>query len=370
MELTEAELERYSRQTRLPSWGRVPQERLRAAGVAVVGAGGLGSPTLLYLAAAGVGRLGIIDDDHVALSNLHRQVIHTTSSIGTSKAASAAARVRDLNPHVDVVEHTDRLRASNALETLGAYDVVVDGSDSFATRYLVNDACLRLGIPLVWASVLGFDGQLSVFRKGGPCLRCLFPTAPVAGSVPSCAEAGVVGIVPGQLGVAQAAEAIKLVSGVGEPMAGRVALYDGLSGRWSELPLRRNPDCPGCGDAADLELVDLVEACSVPDRALSVGDLADWLADREQSRRTFSLVDLREAEEGPLLPGAVRSPMPTFLAGPRPTGTVVVYCQSGGRSARALDALLADGVDAYHLAGGALAWRATYGGRGPTFLQT
>ncbi len=358
MALSDAELTRYSRQVRTPGWGLDAQQRLRDASVAVVGAGGLGSPSLLYLAAAGVGRLGVMDDDAVDLSNLHRQVLHDTAAIGSAKVDSAAARLRALNPHVDVVEHRVRLVAATATEALGSYDVVVDGSDSFATRYLVNDACLLLGVPLVWASVLGFDGQLSVFGAGGPCLRCLFPVPPPEGSVPSCAEAGVLGYVPGLLGVAQAAEAIKLVTGVGQPLVGRVGVYDGLAGRWGELPLRQNPTCLSCGPGARPMLVDVAATCALPERTLTPARLATWLAERDQGLRQFTLVDLRDDHEGPLIDGAVRSPMAEFLAGARPAGTVVVYCHSGGRSARTLDALVADGVDAHHLGGGALAWRA------------
>lgn len=364
MVLTEIELARYSRQTRLPAWGLAAQERLHGAGVAVVGAGGLGSPALLYLAAAGVGRLGVIDDDQVALSNLHRQVIHDTAGIATPKTVSAAARLGELNPHVDVVEHRVRLVADNVESILAGYDVVVDGSDSFATRYLVNDACLLLGVPLVWASVLGFDGQLSVFGRPGPCLRCLFPVPPDAGAVPSCVEAGVLGVVPGLLGVAQATEAIKLVCGVGEPMSGRVGVYDALAGRWAELPLHRNPSCPSCGDRARPVLADLAASCAEPRRTVGARTLAGWLAERDEGRRSFRLVDLRDPDEGPLLPGAVRSPMAEFLAGPRPDRTVVVYCQTGGRSALVLSRLLAQGAEAYHLDGGAAAWRAAYGGIG------
>lgn len=357
MVLTDAERERYARQTRLPAWGHLAQEKLRAASVAVVGAGGLGSPALLYLAAAGVGRLGIVDDDVVAVSNLHRQVVHATSAVGRHKTDSAAERVRDLNPHVEVVEHRVRLTAANAVEVLDGYDVVVDGSDSFATRYLVNDTCLLLGVPLVWATVLGFDGQLSVFGGSGPCYRCLFPLPPDPGAVPSCAEAGVVGIVPGLLGVAQAAEAIRVVTGVGEPMSGRVSVYDGLSGRWSELPLRRNPACPACGEGGRPVPTDLDEECALPERALTPAVVARWLDERRQGRRAFEFVDLRDEDEGPALPGARRTPLAELRAGARPDAQLVVYCESGRRSARALAALLADGVDAYHLAGGAAAWR-------------
>ncbi len=356
MTLSEAELTRYSRQTKIPGWGLTAQQRLRRARVAVVGAGGLGSGSLLYLAAAGVGRLGVIDDDEVALSNLHRQVLHTTSGIGAAKSASAAARLAALNPHVEVVEHRVRLVANNILDVLRPYDIVVDGSDSFSTRYLVNDACVLLGVPLVWASVLGFDGQVSVFGSEGPCLRCLFPKAPAPGEVPSCVEAGVLGFVPGVLGISQAAEAIKLATGVGQPMIGRVGVYDGLAGTWSELPLRRAQDCPGCSSGARPVLQDETDTCSLPEYTLSVADLRRWLAEREAGERPFTLIDLRDVDEGPLLDGAVRSPLAQFLAAPRPVGAVVLYCQSGVRSGRALEIMRAEGVDAHHLAGGMKAW--------------
>lgn len=247
--LTEPEILRYSRQIILPEVGGAGQERLKAARVLVVGAGGLGSPAALYLAAAGVGTLGVCDDDRVELTNLQRQVIHTTKDLGRPKTASAARRLRALNPEIRVVEHPVRLGADNALEILAGYDLAVDGSDTFVSKFLVNDACAAAGVPHVFAGILGFEGQLlTVLPDRGPCYRCFFREAPPPGSVPTCAQAGILGPVAGVLGSLQALEVLKLLLGIGEPAAGRLLLFDGLEMRWREVEVARDPRCPACGD--------------------------------------------------------------------------------------------------------------------------
>jgi sulfur-carrier protein adenylyltransferase/sulfurtransferase len=257
---------RYSRHVLLPEVGLAGQTKLLASKVACIGAGGLGSPASMYLAAAGVGTLGMIDDDVVDASNLQRQILHGTDRLGTPKVDSAAQTLRNLNPDVRVVKHALRLRSDNALEVLAPYDVIVDGADNFATRYLVNDVALRLGKPVVHASIFRFEGQLTVFPAGGaPCYRCLFPEPPPAAEAPSCAEAGVLGVLPGVIGVLQATEAIKLVLGLGSSLAGRLVVYDALAARFTELRLRRDPKCPTCADTVDraqIPLVDYDQFCS------------------------------------------------------------------------------------------------------------
>jgi molybdopterin/thiamine biosynthesis adenylyltransferase/rhodanese-related sulfurtransferase len=259
---------RYARHTMLPEVGVAGQRRLLGARVLCLGAGGLGSPAALYLAAAGVGTIGIVDDDVVDASNLQRQILHGTDRIGRAKVDSAEDSLGRLNPDVRVVKHRARLVAGNALALLAGYDVILDGADNFPTRYLVNDAALRLGTPVVHASVFRFEGQLTVFgAAAGPCYRCLFPAPPAPEDAPSCAEAGVLGVLPGVMGVLQATEAIKLVLGIGEPLAGRLVLYDALRARFRELRIRRDPGCPACGDGVDragLALVDLDASCARP----------------------------------------------------------------------------------------------------------
>ena len=246
--LSRDELERYHRNALVPQVGVVGQQRIRAARILLIGAGGLGAPAALYLAAAGVGTIGLIDDDDVDLTNLQRQVIHTSAAVGRPKVDSAAEAIRDLNPDVEVVAHRIRLIAENALDLLGGWDVIIDGTDNFPTRYLVNDASVMLGLPLVHGAVLGFDGQVGVFdARRGPCYRCLHPTPPPAGSVPSCAEAGVLGVLPGIIGTMQAAEALKLIIGGAQPLLGRLALLDVWGARLREIPVAKNPACPVCG---------------------------------------------------------------------------------------------------------------------------
>jgi len=260
------QIERYSRHTLLPEVGIAGQLKLLKAKVLCIGAGGLGSPSSMYLAAAGIGTLGLIDDDVVDPSNLQRQILHGTDRVGIAKVESAETTIKNLNPDVKVNKHRTRIDSGNALELIGAYDVIVDGADNFATRYLVNDVALKLGKPVIHASIFRFEGQITVFpAAGGPCYRCLYPEPPPPEEAPSCAEAGVLGVLPGILGVMQATEAIKLVLGLGETLAGRLVVYDAIKTKFRELKLRRDPKCPTCGDGVDrtkIELVDYVQFCS------------------------------------------------------------------------------------------------------------
>lgn len=358
--------ERYSRQVAIPQVGEAGQQRISAAKVCVVGAGGLGSPALMYLAAAGVGVLGVVDDDLVDLSNLQRQVIHGQATLGQPKVHSAAARIADLNPLVTVQAYQVRLTASNALRILADYDVVIDGTDNFGTRYLVNDACALLGKPCIWGAVQQFQGQVSVFWAGrGPCYRCVFPIEPPAGSVPSCAEGGVLGAVCATIGAAQATEAFKLIVGIGQPLIGRLALYDALSAEWNPLRILADPQCPVCGDAptitraSGLMATDSREQPTVP--GIAPDDLARLLAER-----AVTLVDVRELSEtrSGSIAGARRLPLATVLNGQAKAQLsrdqpLVIHCAFGQRSLIAAQALLAAGfTDVRHLAGGLSAWRA------------
>ena len=339
------------------------QERLRAARVLLVGLGGLGSPSAMYLAAAGVGTLGLVEFDTVDESNLQRQIIHGTADIGRPKIDSAADRLRDINPTVALELHRAPLTVDNALALIRAYDVVVDGTDNFSTRYLVNDACVMTGTPNVYGSVFRFEGQASVFAtKAGPCYRCLHPEPPPAGLIPNCAEAGVLGVLPGVIGVIQATEAIKLITGIGEPLIGRFLLYDALRMRIREITLRRDPECPVCGDAPtirDLAAYDLScdpMAQSSSD-AMTVEELKAW---RDSGERHM-LLDVREVSEHAIcaIDGSMLIPMGQvaekleLLPKDEP---IVVHCKMGGRSAQITAQLRARGYDARNLTGGILAW--------------
>jgi sulfur-carrier protein adenylyltransferase/sulfurtransferase len=264
--LTNAELQRYARHLILPEFGKAGQEKLKQSSVLCVGAGGLGSPLVMYLAAAGVGRIGIVDFDVVDISNLQRQVIHGQSSLGERKVESARRRILDINPHVNVEVHETALSSRNAREIIRAYDVVVDGTDNFPTRYLVNDACVLEGKPNVYGSIFRFDGQVSVFHHAdGPCYRCLYPEPPPPGMVPSCAEGGVLGVLPGIVGTLQALEVIKVLTGIGETLSGRLTVFDALAMKFRELKVRRNAECPVCGDHPTVtELIDYHQFCGVP----------------------------------------------------------------------------------------------------------
>lgn len=375
--LERPEVERYARHLLLPQVGMEGQERLASARVLVVGAGGLGSPALLYLAAAGVGTIGVVDADVVEVSNLQRQVVHRDADVGRPKTSSAADAVARVNPHVRVVEHAVRLDSSTALDVLDGYDVVLDGTDNFPTRYLVGDACALLGIPHVWGSVYRFDGQVSVWWAGhGPCYRCVFPEPPPPGAVPSCAEGGVLGVLCAAIGSVQVTETLKLLLGVGEPLLGRLLVHDALAMTWGEVPVRRDPGCAVCGDAPTVTretgLVDYDAFCGLPPAGavaaptvplVSAAELADALGGLDAP----VLVDVRGEDERAIvaIPGAVAIPLEEFRDGRafrRPDLgildlPVVVHCKSGARSAEATRLLLQRGYDDVRsLDGGVLAW--------------
>ena len=346
------ELLRYSRHFLLPQVGIEGQRRLRAASVLVVGAGGLGAPVLQYLAAAGVGKLGIVDFDRVELSNLQRQVIHGTADVGRLKVDSARDAIRALNPDVEVTTWDDRLTSANALERIGVFDVVVDGSDNFPTRYLVNDACVLTGTPLVSAAIFRFEGQASVFATaGGPCYRCLHPEPPPPDLVPSCAEGGVLGVLPGIMGSIEALEAIKLITCAGEGLAGRLLLLDALTMKVREVALRRDPACPACGEHRTVTgLIDYEAFCGVG----SSGAAGEDEIDPDELQRMLGgsggpvVVDVRQAHEVAVepFPGALAIPLdelPGRLGEIDPHRAVVTVCQRGQRSRRAVELLRAAG---------------------------
>jgi sulfur-carrier protein adenylyltransferase/sulfurtransferase len=368
------EVQRYARHITLPEVGWTGQQKLRSARVAVVGAGGLGSPVGLYLAAAGVGTLGLIDFDTVDVSNLQRQVLYGTRDLGTLKVTAAAARLSDVNPHIEIVTHAERLTRTNALEVLGGYDIVIDGTDNFPTRYLVNDACVLLGVPYVYGSILRFEGQVSVFdARHGPCYRCLFREPPPPGLVPSCAEGGVIGVLPGIIGSLQALEAIKLIVGTGDVLTGRLVLFDALTFRWRELKLRRNPECQVCGDNPTIKgLIDYDEFCGLGETAMDVprpGQGVPQLTVTELKQRldegaALQLVDVREPFEWDIgnlsAYGARLIPLDQVLERRGEidrNADVVIYCRSGSRSAGAVRQLQAHGYSRiWNLKGGMNAW--------------
>jgi sulfur-carrier protein adenylyltransferase/sulfurtransferase len=367
--LTPQEIRRYSRHLIIPDVAMDGQKRLKNAKVLCVGAGGLGSPALMYLAAAGVGTLGIIDFDVVDESNLQRQVIHGQSDIGRSKAESARDSVKEINPLIDVVLHTDRLDSSNAMDVFAPYDLIVDGTDNFATRYLVNDACVLLGKPYVWGSIYRFDGQASVFwAEHGPCYRCLYPEPPPPGMVPSCAEGGVLGVLCASIGSIQVTEAIKVLTGVGDPLVGRLMIYDALEMTYRAVKVRKDPECPLCGKNPTItELIDYEEFCgAVSDEAQTAAAgstiTATELKEMRDRGDDFLLVDVREPAEWEIvhLPDAVLIPkgeLPSRLSELPQDKPVVMYCKSGVRSAETLALLKSAGFkDAMHVQGGISAW--------------
>ena len=379
VDLSQEEVERYSRHLIMPEVGMAGQRKLKAASVLLIGAGGLGSPLAMYLAAAGVGRLGLVDYDVVDASNLQRQIIHGTADVGRSKLESARRRILDINPHVQVDSYEVPLTSENALEILAPYDVVVDGTDNFPTRYLTNDASVLLGKPNVYGSIFRFEGQVSVFYAAeGPCYRCLFPEPPPPGLVPSCAEGGVLGVLPGTVGALQATEVIKLIVGVGRPLIGRLLLYDALNMEFNEVRLRKNPGCPVCGENPTVDaLIDYEQFCGMPahDRTLyraANGEARDdvpSLTPTELKARTAGgrqpiLLDVREPHEweisnlAPL--GAILIPKDRVLENMGSLDTareIVVYCRTGARSADVVRLLQKHGFERlYNLEGGINRW--------------
>ncbi|MDQ5862134.1 MAG: molybdopterin-synthase adenylyltransferase MoeB [Actinomycetota bacterium] len=366
-ELTPAEVERYSRHLIIPEIGAVGQRRLKNAKVLVIGAGGLGSPALLYLAAAGVGTLGIIDDDDVDLSNLQRQVIHGVADVGRPKIESARDAIAALNPLVEVRLHNIRLDASNALELFADYDLILDGADNFATRYLVNDAAAILGKPYVWGSIFRFDGQVSVFwEKHGPTYRDLYPEAPPAGSVPSCGEGGVFGMLCAAVGSLMVTEAVKLITGVGRSLLGRVALFDALGGSWREIRVSKDPAAEPITELTDYEaFCGITPAVSADtEHTVTATQLATMLASRKAGLKDFELVDVRETGEHDIvsIDGSVLIPQGRILAGEAwaelpQDKDIVFHCKAGTRSANVLEAARKAGYQRVsHLDGGILAW--------------
>ena len=384
VELTVDEVRRYSRHLIIPDVGMSGQKRLKNAKVLVIGAGGLGSPALLYLAAAGVGTLGIAEFDEVDESNLQRQIIHGQSDIGRPKGESARDSIQEANPLVNVVLHPERLDNDNVLQVFEGYDLIVDGTDNFATRYMVNDAAYFLKIPYVWGSIYRFDGQASVFwphatdeageSVEAPCYRCLYPEPPPPGMVPSCAEGGVLGVLCASIGSIQVNEAIKLLTGIGDPLVGKLMIYDALEMEYRKLRVRKDPNCALCGENATVtELIDYDAFCgaisteaadAAAGSTISVVQLETMLKERTEGTRDFVLVDVREANEYEInqIPGSVLIPKGEFLNGnalgelPQDK-QVVLHCKSGVRSAEALAVLKGAGyADAVHVGGGVVAW--------------
>ena len=365
--LSKEEILRYSRHLIIPEIGMEGQLKLKQAKVLLIGAGGLGSPLALYLAAAGVGRIGLVDFDVVDFTNLQRQVIHGTSDVGRKKLDSAADRMHEINPFVRIDKHEVALSSENALDILRDYDLVVDGTDNFPTRYLVNDACVLLGKPNVYGSIFRFEGQATVFAyEGGPCYRCLYPEPPPPGLVPSCAEGGVLGILPGTIGLIQATEAVKLILGIGEPLVGRLLLYDALGMRFRELKLRRSPECPVCGDHPTVtKLIDYQQFCGVVKQEAPVDtseiDAVELKAKLDRHDE-FVLLDVREPHEFQIcrIPGSVLIPLgdlPKRVSELDASKEIVAHCKMGGRSAKAVEFLRQSGFGKVrNMKGGITAW--------------
>jgi molybdopterin/thiamine biosynthesis adenylyltransferase/rhodanese-related sulfurtransferase len=369
--LTVREVRRYSRHLIIPDVAMTGQKRLKNAKVLCVGAGGLGSPALMYLAAAGVGTLGIVEFDVVDESNLQRQIIHGQSDIGRSKAESARDSVREINPLITINVHEQRLDSSNVMDLFAQYDLIVDGTDNFATRYLVNDACVLLGKPYVWGSIYRFDGQAAVFwAEHGPCYRCLYPEPPPPGMVPSCAEGGVLGVLCASIGAIQVTEAVKLLTGIGEPLVGGLMIYDALEMSYRKIAVRKDPNCAVCGEHPTVtELIDYDEFCGVVSEeaqqaaagsTITAGELAELL----DSDKPVYLVDVREPAEFEIvsIPGAMLIPKDEILRGDALASLpqdrqIVMYCKTGVRSAETLAAVKRAGfADAVHVQGGVSAW--------------
>lgn len=369
--LSQNEVARYSRHLIMPEVGMEGQKRLKAASILLIGAGGLGSPLALYLAAAGVGRLGLVDFDVVDFSNLQRQVLHFTSDVGRPKLQSAKEKLQAINPEVRVDLYETHLTSANAFELMKPYDIIIDGTDNFPTRYLVNDACVLLKKPNVYGSIFRFDGQASVFAPPqGPCYRCLYPEPPPPGEVPSCAEGGVLGILPGLIGCIQATEAVKLILGKGSPLIGRLMLYDALEMRFQEFKVRRNPKCPMCGDNPTIkELIDYEQFCGIRGQeapapvASASGEITvtDLKARLDRGEKVF-ILDVRNPPEYDIskIPGSVLIPLPELpqrVAELNKNQEMVVHCKSGMRSAKAIQFLRQQGFNKLiNLKGGILAW--------------
>jgi sulfur-carrier protein adenylyltransferase/sulfurtransferase len=370
-DLSHDEILRYSRHLIIPEVGKTGQQKLKAARVLLVGTGGLGSPLALYLGAAGVGTLGLVDFDVVDDTNLQRQIIHGTSDVGRPKLDSATDRLREINPYVVVEPHETWLTSDNALEIMRNYDVIVDGTDNFPTRYLVNDACVLLGKPNVYGSIFRFEGQVSVFwAQRGPCYRCLFREPPPPGLVPSCAEGGVLGVLPGIIGTLQALETLKLILGIGDPLIGRLQLFDGLQFKFRELKLRKDPACPVCGPEPTIrELIDYQEFCGIPQAHAEETGVPEITATDLKSRiergEPTVILDVREPHEWDIVNikehGAKLIPLGELtehLHEVEQLGDVVIHCRSGARSARAVKQLQKAGFTrVWNLKGGILAWQ-------------
>jgi len=367
--LSKEEILRYSRHLIMPEVGMEGQLKLKSAKVALIGTGGLGAPLGMYLAAAGIGRIGLVDFDVVDFTNLQRQVIHGTKDVGRKKLDSAAETMLDINPFLEIDRHETALTSENALQILKDYDIVVDGTDNFPTRYLVNDACVLLGKPNVYGSIFRFEGQATVFAyEGGPCYRCLYPEPPPPGLVPSCAEGGVLGILPGTIGLIQATETVKLILGIGEPLVGRLLLYDALAMRFRELKLRRNVECPVCGDHPTIrELIDYQQFCGIPNQphepVAAEGDIDPVEVKAKIDRGDpFVLIDVREPHEYQIcnIPYAKLIPLgdlPKRVSELNSADEIVAHCKSGMRSAKAVDFLKQAGFrKVRNMKGGILAW--------------
>jgi molybdopterin/thiamine biosynthesis adenylyltransferase/rhodanese-related sulfurtransferase len=367
--LSNQEIIRYSRHLIMPEVGMDGQKKLKAASVLLIGAGGLGSPLAMYLAAAGVGRIGVVDFDVVDSSNLQRQIAYSTSDVGKPKLDAAKERITGINPYVDVKTYETHLTSENALEILKDYDVIIDGTDNFPTRYLVNDACVLLGKPNVYGSIFRFEGQASVFyAKAGPCYRCLYPEPPPPGLVPSCAEGGVLGVLPGIVGTIQATEAIKLIIGQGDPLIGRLLLFDALTMKFRELKLRKNPACPVCGDNSTIhELIDYEAFCGIQPQPMNGQNLRQWEITPEELKAKLDkdedvfMLDVREPHEfeicnldGYLIP--LRD-LPSRISELDSSKEIVAYCHTGVRSQRAVEFLKTAGFKKVkNLVGGIEAW--------------
>lgn len=369
IELSNEEIARYSRHLIMPEVALDGQKKLKSAKVLTVGTGGLGSPLALYLAAAGVGTLGIVDFDVVDESNLQRQIIHGTSDVGRPKVESAREKLEDINPNVEVVVHEEALTSENALEVFRDYDVIVDGTDNFPTRYLVNDACVLLNKPNVYGSIFRFEGQASVFwAEEGPCYRCLYPEPPPPGLVPSCAEGGVLGILPGAIGVVQATETVKLILGIGEPLIGRLMLYDALGMSFREMKLRKDPGCPVCGENPTVtELIDYQEFCGIPQaNAVEEKDgvpemTVTELKQKMDAGEEINVLDVREPHEYEVANIGVKlvplGELPQRLAEFDQNESFAIHCKTGGRSAKAVKLLQDAGfANVYNVKGGITAW--------------